>query len=74
MINQVIVEFPAVSLEPGPQVGIETFGDSKIVIAYRFWVPTRTFFEAQYGVNRRVFKALNDASVTIPPRSERFVF
>jgi hypothetical protein len=66
MIKQVIVEFPAVSVEPVPQVGIEAFGDSSIVIAYRFWVPTRTFVEAQSVVNRRVFKALNDVSVPIP--------
>lgn len=56
----------AVTDEPAPQVGIEAFGDSSINIAYRFWVPTQSFFETQYAVNLGVFKALGDAGITIP--------
>jgi small conductance mechanosensitive channel len=66
VVATVLGDYSGVAQEPAPQVGIEAFGDSSIVIAYRFWVPTHSFFEARYAVNRGVFKALREAGVTIP--------
>jgi small conductance mechanosensitive channel len=66
LIKQVIRDYPAVAIEPVPQVGIEAFGDSSILIAYRCWIPTRSFFEVRYAVNRGVLKSLREANVTIP--------
>ena len=64
---KVAVEAQAgVSTEPRAQVGIESFGDSSIVLGYRYWVPTRAYFETQYAVNHAVFRALADAAITIP--------
>ena len=64
--EKAIGEFPGVASEPVAQIGIEAFGDSSITIAYRFWIPTPSYFETQYAVNRGVFKALREAAVTIP--------
>jgi len=47
-------------------VGIEKFNDSSIDIAYRYWVPTKSFFKTQYEVNLKVLNALNDSGVIIP--------
>lgn len=66
VIKQAIADFPAVTDEPVPQVGIEAFSDSSINIGYRFWIPTEAFFESQYAVNGQVFKALGDAGIAIP--------
>ncbi len=66
VIGKAIGEFPGVASEPVAQIGIEAFGDSSITIAYRFWIPTPSYFETQYAVNRGVFKALREAEVTIP--------
>lgn len=66
VIRRVIKDAANVPQDPAPQIGIEAFGDSAINIGYRYWVPTRSFFEAQYAVNRNVFKALLDAGITIP--------
>ena len=66
LIQEVLGSVGGVSEEPKPQVGIEAFGDSGIAIAYRFWVPTASYFEAQYAANRRVFKALTEAQISIP--------
>lgn len=66
LIEKVISDFPGVTTEPAAQVGIESFGDSSITIAYRFWIPTPSFFESQFAVNRSIFKALRAADVTIP--------
>ena len=43
--KKVIAGFDAIAVEPSPQVAIESFSDSSIVIAYRFWVSTPSFFE-----------------------------
>ncbi|WP_455756859.1 mechanosensitive ion channel family protein [Sulfurimonas sp.] len=47
-------------------VGIEKFNDSSIDIAYRYWVPTKSFFKTQYEVNLKVLNALNNSKITIP--------
>ena len=66
VIKKVIAGFDTIAVEPSPQVSIESFSDSSIVTAYRFWVLTPSFFEVQYAVNRGVYKALREANVVIP--------
>ena len=65
-IQEMLKNTAGVTGEPASQVGIECFGDWSIVIGYRYWVPTRKYFETRHVVNLSVFKALADAGVTIP--------
>lgn len=54
-----------------PQIGIDSFGDSSINIGYRCWVPTETFYQDKYQVNKLVFETLRENRVTIPfPQTE----
>jgi len=46
--------------------GIEAFGHSSINIAYRYWIKTSDYYPIQYAANLAVFKALENASITIP--------
>ncbi len=66
IIQNVLSEFKDVSNENNPIVGVENFGDSAINIAYRYWVPTNSFFKVQYEVNLEVIEALNKAKIVIP--------
>ncbi|GGO75745.1 mechanosensitive ion channel protein [Marinobacterium nitratireducens] len=66
LIRTVIGEIEGVTVEPAPQVGIETFGDFSINIGYRYWVPTRRYFELQYQVNQAIFDALAREGIQIP--------
>ncbi|MGJ8640324.1 MAG: mechanosensitive ion channel family protein [Opitutaceae bacterium] len=52
--------------EREPDVGIEDFGDSSINIGYRVWVPTNAYHRTRYKINMAVFRALEDAKITIP--------
>jgi len=54
------------STDRKPQVGIEDFADSSIVIGIRFWAPTNHYFETRYRANAAIFKALKSANITIP--------
>lgn len=49
-----------------PNVGIEDFGDSSINIGYRVWVPTKAYHSTRYKINMAVFRALEEAKITIP--------
>ena len=52
--------------EPPPQIGIEAFGESSIDLGMRYWVPTKKYFQTLYRGNLAVYKALQEAQITIP--------
>ncbi len=54
------------SMNQGPQVGIEDFGDFAIQIGIRYWVPTKSYYEVMYAANNEIYKALKAANITIP--------
>lgn len=66
LIRNVIDSFENVSIDNKCIVGIEKFGDNALEVGMRYWVPTRSFFKMQYEVNLAVYKALNEAQLTIP--------
>lgn len=66
LIKKVIDGVESLSGENKSIVGIQKFGDNAVEIGMRYWVPTRSYFKTQYEVNMAVYKALNDAKVTIP--------
>jgi len=66
IIRNVIDGFENLSSENKSIIGIQKFGDNAVEIGMRYWVPARNFFKVQYEVNLAVYKALNEANVTIP--------
>lgn len=66
LIKTIIDGFEELSGENKAIVGIQKFGDNAVEIGMRYWVPARRFFKTQYEVNLAVYKALNEAKVTIP--------
>ncbi len=66
LIKETVSTCQGVSDENDPIVGIEKFGDNSIDIAYRYWVPTNSYFKTQYEVNEKLLQALNGANITIP--------
>lgn len=65
-IKEVLASQEDVSDKNPPIIGVEAFGDSSINIAYRYWVPTNSFFKSQYEINLKVLKALNKQNIEIP--------
>lgn len=66
VIKQALSQFKEVVPEPTPQIGIQSFGDSAINIAYRYWAPTVKYFSTLHAVNFAVYKALEAANIPIP--------
>ncbi len=65
-VRGVIGEFDQVVRDPAPHVGIQAFADSSINIGFRYWVPTVKYFNTSYAVNLAVYKALQNAKITLP--------
>lgn len=75
LIKRVIDTFENLSGENKAIVGIQKFGDNAVEIGMRYWVPTRSYFKTQYEVNMAVYKALNEARVSIPyPQREIHIY
>jgi len=66
VIQKALADIDDICSEPPSQVGIEAFGDSSIDLGMRYWVPTKKYFQTLYSGNLAVYKALNDAEITIP--------
>ncbi len=66
IIEDILKNNNLVSSDNNPIVGIEKFADSSIDIGYRYWVPTNSYYKAQYSVNLEVLDALRKANITIP--------
>jgi small conductance mechanosensitive channel len=66
IIQKTLSNFQEVSGDPGPQVGIQEFGDSSINIGLRYWVPSRRYFETLYKVNLAVYTQFKEGNIQIP--------
>ena len=71
VIRTALRAVPEVVAEPAPQIGLERFGDSALVLGVRYWVPTARYFDVQFQANKAIHRALVDAGVRVPyPRRE----
>jgi small conductance mechanosensitive channel len=66
IIRKTLGAFQEISKDPPPQVGVQEFGDSAINIGFRYWVPTRQYFQTLYSVNLPVYKELKEGKIEIP--------
>lgn len=66
IILKTLQSIPKVRQQPAPIIGIESFGESSIVIGLRYWIPTKEYFLIMYQANLAIYKALKDAKMTIP--------
>jgi len=74
LIKVTVLACGDVSVHNEPIVGVQNFGDSAIEIAYRYWVPTKSFFKTQYDVNFKVLQKLNSSDIAIPfPQRELYI-
>jgi small conductance mechanosensitive channel len=66
VIVGVLKQIPKVTQQPAPIIGIESFGESAIVISLRYWVPTKEYFLVMHQANLAIYKALKESKITIP--------
>lgn len=66
LIESCLSALPDVSDSPGPVVGINNFGDSSVVLDYRFWVPSDRYFPTMHAANLAVFHTLKGNNIAIP--------
>lgn len=65
-IERALLSVKGVVTTPAPQVGIDSFADSSILMGYRYWVPSRNYHALRFAANRAVLEALQEAHISIP--------
>ncbi len=66
MLTPIIADLDLVSAQKKPQLGIEEFADSAIVIGIRLWTPTVNFYASKYQTYATIYQALEQANINIP--------
>ncbi len=66
LIRQALINVQGVDKKRVPQVGIESFGESAIVIGIRFWARTEVLFQARYQAHAEIFRVLRNNHIEIP--------
>ena len=66
IIKEVLARHGQVADEPVAQVGIQRFADSAIELGYRYWVPTKKYYQTSYEINHNIFTGFNEADIVIP--------
>lgn len=71
IINKVLSQQEKVILDPAPQVGIQQFGESAIVIGFRYWIPTQQYYRLGFQINEKIFAQFRAEDINIPfPQQE----
>ena len=65
-LKQVILTSGLIDNGRAPQIGIDHFGDSRINLGFRCWVPTVSYYQNKYALNQLVFETLKREGFTIP--------
>ena len=66
IILEVINGEPLALVDPGPQVFLESLGDSALILNVRFWAPTPKWFDAKTRVLEKIKVALDENGIEIP--------
>jgi small conductance mechanosensitive channel len=52
--------------DPPVQVGIERFAEYGIELGIRYWIPTKSYFQVKFEINKAIYNALQDANISLP--------
>ncbi len=66
LIRQALGAVQGIDPKRVPQVGIDSFGESGIVIGIRFWARTELLFQARYQAHAEIFRTLRSNHIEIP--------
>ncbi|MCZ6664710.1 MAG: mechanosensitive ion channel family protein [Gammaproteobacteria bacterium] len=65
IIEKVIAPTNDLPKSPVPVIGIEAFEGAAIVLGYRFWVPTKRYFELMFTVNNGIHREMTTAGIRL---------
>jgi small conductance mechanosensitive channel len=66
LLLQALTQDETLAHQQPPQIGIDHFGDSAIVLGVRLWMPTHQLFQSKYRANQCIYNTLQQANITIP--------
>ncbi len=66
VLLQMAASDPRILTDPAPNVFVERYGESAIVIAFQAWAPNAVFWDAQRAMNEEAKRRLEAAGIEIP--------
>lgn len=66
VIAEVLAQNEKVVSDPAPQIGIQQFGESAIIIGFRYWIPTQQYYRLGFQVNEKIFARFLAQGISIP--------
>ncbi len=66
LVEKSLADIEELNNHRAPRVGIETFADSAIVIAWRCWVPSKAYHNLLFKTNQCVWDTLKANKIVIP--------
>lgn len=71
IITSVLAQNENVVSDPAPQIGIQQFGESAIIIGFRYWIPTKQYYRLGFHINEKIFSRFRAEGIEIPfPQQE----
>jgi len=71
IISSVLTQSESVVSDPAPQIGIQQFGESAIIIGFRYWIPTKQYYRLGFHINEKIFSRFRAEGIEIPfPQQE----
>jgi len=52
--------------KPAVQIGIENFAEYGVELGIRYWIPTQTYFQIKYEINKAIYSALRAQNISLP--------
>jgi len=65
-IKEFMNQHPLCLVNPGPEVFVDNYGDSSIVLKMRCWAPTQAWFATKVELQTKLKKFLDEAGIEIP--------
>jgi len=66
VLRDLMSDHPYVLVNPEPEVLVDEYGDSAIILEVRAWVPVNMWFRVRADLMREIKKSLDNAGIEIP--------
>lgn len=66
VVRELMEEHPLCLVNPAPEVFVNNYGDSAIVLTMRCWAPSQAWFATKIDIQTRLKAVLDEAGIKIP--------
>jgi small conductance mechanosensitive channel len=65
LLRNTVATVPDIAADPPAQIGVLDLGDGGPILAARYWVPNRKYFDTRFAVNHAILSAFANAGIRL---------